>query len=116
MRQWTEEARKRQSELIRRHKPWTKSTGPKTEEGKHCSSRNAVKHGMRSATVRKLLVVLAETRRFRRNAAPTVRLWHMKRVLDKIRTNELLCPPVLSPVPTSWNPPPKTVVFPCDSG
>lgn len=42
MPRWSDEARKRQSELIRSWKPWTRSTGPRTEEGKVVSSRNRV--------------------------------------------------------------------------
>lgn len=38
---WTEERRARQAEIIRQNKPWEKSTGPRTEEGKAISSRNA---------------------------------------------------------------------------
>jgi hypothetical protein len=38
---WTEERRARQAEIIRQTKPWEKSTGPRTEEGKAISSRNA---------------------------------------------------------------------------
>lgn len=37
---WTEEARKRQSELIRGWQPWQKSTGPATPQGKAIASRN----------------------------------------------------------------------------
>lgn len=33
-------------------KPWTKSTGPRTAEGKAKSSQNAYKHGRRSAAAR----------------------------------------------------------------
>lgn len=40
MPRWSDEARKRQSELIRSWKPWTRSTGPRTEEGKFVASRN----------------------------------------------------------------------------
>lgn len=40
MPRWTDEARLRQSELVRGWKPWTQSTGPRTEEGKLISSRN----------------------------------------------------------------------------
>ena len=42
---WTEERRKRQSELIRQWQPWTASTGAKTEAGKKIISRNAFKGG-----------------------------------------------------------------------
>ncbi len=38
---WTEEEKKRQSELIKKCRPWEKSTGPRTPEGKRISSRNA---------------------------------------------------------------------------
>jgi len=43
----TPEHRKRQSELIRRLKPWEKSTGPRSEEGKAVVSQNAFKGGWR---------------------------------------------------------------------
>lgn len=38
---WTPERRARQSELIRTWRPWNKSTGPKTPQGKSIVSRNA---------------------------------------------------------------------------
>ncbi|QPK63532.1 hypothetical protein IVG45_00670 [Methylomonas sp. LL1] len=38
---WTPERRKKQSEAILRWRPWDKSTGPKTAEGKTRSSMNA---------------------------------------------------------------------------
>ena len=40
-RAWTPERRARQAEAIRRWQPWTRSTGPRTAEGKAISSRNA---------------------------------------------------------------------------
>ncbi|HUW37489.1 MAG TPA: hypothetical protein VMV91_09155 [Rhodocyclaceae bacterium] len=39
---WTDERRARQAELIRSWRPWTKSTGPKTEAGKAIASQNVV--------------------------------------------------------------------------
>lgn len=45
---WTPERRARQAALIKTWKPWQKSTGPKTEEGKAASASNSTKHGMRS--------------------------------------------------------------------
>ena len=38
---WTPERRAKQAETIRRTKPWSKSTGPRTEAGKAISARNA---------------------------------------------------------------------------
>lgn len=40
---WTPERRAKQAAAIRRWKPWNKSTGPRTKEGKARSSRNADK-------------------------------------------------------------------------
>ena len=39
--------RKRQSELIRRWRPWERATGPRTGEGRARVSRNAYKGGVR---------------------------------------------------------------------
>lgn len=52
---WTEERRKRQSELIRTWKPWEQSTGAKTDEGKAKSSLNALKHGLRAKPFNKTI-------------------------------------------------------------
>ncbi|PQV51794.1 hypothetical protein B0G83_1041 [Paraburkholderia sp. BL21I4N1] len=46
---WTTERKAKQAEAIRRWKPWERSTGPTTEEGKAGASQNALKHGLRSA-------------------------------------------------------------------
>jgi hypothetical protein len=46
-RQWTEEQRRRQGDLIRTWSPWKLSTGPKTVVGKGKASRNAYKGGAR---------------------------------------------------------------------
>ena len=40
---WTPERRARQAELIRTWKPWNRSTGPKTPEGKARAAANAEK-------------------------------------------------------------------------
>ncbi|NBV80695.1 MAG: hypothetical protein EBR64_03090 [Burkholderiaceae bacterium] len=42
---WTADRRQRQRELIQRWKPWEKSTGARTAEGKAMVSKNAVKTG-----------------------------------------------------------------------
>jgi hypothetical protein len=44
---WTAERRKKQSEAIRRWRPWNKATGPRTDEGKARVSKNAFKGGHR---------------------------------------------------------------------
>ena len=59
MRHWTKEERARQSELIQNWKPWDKSTGAKTIEGKVVSSRNAYKGGFR-VSLRALSFILKE--------------------------------------------------------
>ena len=57
MRNWTPEQRQRQRELIQRWKPWEKSTGAKTPEGKKRSRQNAYKTG-KSLEVRELIKYL----------------------------------------------------------
>ena len=46
---WTPERRARQAAAIQLWKPWEKSTGPKTAEGKAIVARNAFKGGKRPA-------------------------------------------------------------------
>src|SRR6266850_6738790 len=57
---WPAERRARQALLIRQATPWTRSTGPKTAQGKALSAINARTHGMGSAAS------LAHFRRVRR--------------------------------------------------
>jgi len=49
MPRWTPESRQKQAETIRRCRPWTKSTGPTSEEGRARSSRNSWKGGLRAS-------------------------------------------------------------------
>ena len=51
---WDEDRRAKQAENCRNAKPWTKSTGPKTPEGKKKVRDNAMKHGMRSIEAEEL--------------------------------------------------------------
>jgi hypothetical protein len=44
---WSPERRQRQSELIRQWKPWAKSTGPRSPDGKARVSWNAWQGGQR---------------------------------------------------------------------
>ena len=55
----TPEHRALRAELIRRWKPWQKSTGPRSIEGKAKVSRNAFKGGQR-ALLRELSQALRE--------------------------------------------------------
>jgi hypothetical protein len=54
MRNWTPEQRQRQRELIQLWKPWTKSTGAKTPDGKKRSAQNAFKTG-KSLEIREMI-------------------------------------------------------------
>jgi hypothetical protein len=45
---WTQERRERQAEAIRRWRPWERSTGPTTPEGKARVAGNAWQGGHRS--------------------------------------------------------------------
>ena len=51
---WTQERRQRQRELIQLWRPWERSTGAKTVEGKAKVSKNAIKAG-NSREIRELL-------------------------------------------------------------
>ena len=44
---WTPERQARQAELIRRWRPWEKSTGPRSPAGKAKAAQNAYKGGTR---------------------------------------------------------------------
>ena len=56
---WTLERRARQAKLIRAWRPWERSTGPRTSEGKARTSLNAYKGARRDKT-RAVLRVLNE--------------------------------------------------------
>ena len=58
----TPEHRARQSEAIRRWRPWENSTGPKTEAGKRRAAMRGYKGGVRPK-LRELAKALAATRR-----------------------------------------------------
>ncbi len=62
---WTPERRAAQSERIRTLKPWLKSTGPRTKNGKKRASQNAVKHERRRAEMEKTIRLLKASREFR---------------------------------------------------
>ncbi len=57
---WPLKKRAKMAETIKKHKPWLKSTGAKTPEGKATVSRNAYRHGFRSEDYKKLCVLLQD--------------------------------------------------------
>lgn len=62
---WTSQRQARQAELLRRLRPWERSTGPRTAEGKARTSRNAFKGGTRQrlrALARQVNFALREQR------------------------------------------------------
>jgi len=59
---WTQERRQRQAELIRQWQPWTKATGPRTEEGKAKVARNPWRGGHRQKLRELSKLVNAEIR------------------------------------------------------
>lgn len=62
---WTPERRARQAELIRQWKPWAKSTGPRSHDGKERVSRNAWTGGHRAQLRELTKMVNAECRQAR---------------------------------------------------
>ena len=77
MPRWTPESRAAQAQRIRATKPWSRSTGPRTPEGKLIASLNSRKHGLYSAGFLdlqrsfrrvRLFLALADTDLFSRNS------------------------------------------------
>lgn len=65
---WTAEKRQEQRERINRTKPWLKSTGARTPEGKAIVSRNAFKGGLHArirALTKQANAILREQRQAR---------------------------------------------------
>lgn len=63
-RNWFPEERQRQAELIRQHRPWEKSTGPRTEEDKQAVRHNGMTHGWRSEDIREVRRLLRAQREY----------------------------------------------------
>lgn len=76
---WTEERRKKQAEIIRKNKPWEKSTGPKTQAGRARSSINALKNGNHSAAMKELRKAILGARAFNRHIYRHMVLDHIEK-------------------------------------
>jgi len=63
---WTPERRARQAAMIHNWRPWEKSTGPRSDEGKSRTARNGFKGGHRG-TLRELARMLNEALREQRD-------------------------------------------------
>lgn len=99
---WTPERRAKQSAMMRRLKPWTRSTGPKTPQGKKRSSLNAYKHGMRSAALLRLRAVMAMQSRWLKTCVlqpPLQKQNHDKRTIEPMHYDNKSCPPIPDPRP-----------------
>jgi hypothetical protein len=59
---WTEDRKARQAALIRTRRPWERSTGPRTADGKAKASRNAWKGGQWLELRQESRIVNAEIR------------------------------------------------------
>jgi release factor glutamine methyltransferase len=84
--QWTAKKRDKQAEIIQKRKPWLKSTGAKTVEGKERSLQNAWKHGFFSADMREIKRLLIVQRRYVKKV--NAGTWENIRDLHAIRAKE----------------------------
>ena len=94
MRNWTPEARKRQSEIARRDRPWEKSTGPRTGAGKERSRWNALRHGYETASARAKRDALCRALRAQAAHVRAINIFIKLKKSGALRAeteNELLC-------------------------
>jgi hypothetical protein len=81
---WSDERRAKHSASMRAWAPWTKSTGPRTAEGKSISRCNSLKHGGFSRPAKDFMA------HFRGYYALLKLCFQKKRELLQIQRNELL--------------------------
>ena len=91
---WTQEQRERLAALIRHAKPWLKSTGPRTPQGKIIAARNSMKHGLYSKAAKEFHALMRRHSRFLASVRMCLRT-------GKLSGNELVSwyapPPVFHP-------------------
>ena len=97
---WTPERREKAKINAYRHQPWNKSTGPKTAKGKERSSKNAMKHGLRSDVAGLLKRLCMDYEEFRRLVGD----WCQIRESDENTERWCPCerPLCLSPTTLKW--------------
>lgn len=83
-RNWTDEQRQQQAERIRRWSPWSKSTGPRSPDGKAKSSRNGWRGGMRNM-LRALAAELRKQRGYVRCSAELASFRMTKKPLRQLK-------------------------------
>lgn len=71
---WTPEKRAQAAKRMKQQKPWLKTKGPTSAEGKKVASQNAYKHGFRSEDYKSLCALLRAQKEFvqtiLKNASP----------------------------------------------
>lgn len=90
MRIWTAEARAAHSAFIKQLKPWTKSTGPKTPEGKAKAAKNSFKTGRYSQNRKNRLRFFRQCRaflKFLKTEYYTPRAFEKSRMKKNLKTN-----------------------------
>lgn len=81
-RKWSPEQRAAAAERARRHRPWQRSTGPRSVRGKSRSSQNAFKHGLYSQDMKVTRAWLCSTSRM-------LKALHLAVLTSKNPSNEL---------------------------
>lgn len=104
---WTDAQRAKAAARCRAHRPWFKSTGPRTAAGKKISARNAYKHGRYSRDITALrhwLCQMARASKILRTAH--TRLYHTSRFRTPQKTRNELSSSFLTLVAKGHHPPP----------